>query len=410
MKTKPRFFYGYIVVLASVCISMVSAGAIWSFGVFFEPLLTEFGWTRAVTSGAFSLFWIETGLVAIAGGWLCDRFGPKLVITVCSLSVGLGYLLMSQISTIWQFYLVYGVMIGMGGGSFVSLLSTVAKWFVKRRGIMTGTVLAGASAGGMIGPPVANWLISTAGWRISYGIIGIVTLLVIIPLAQFLRREPGQLGLSPYGKNEVKAESLNSATRGLTLQQAIHTRQFWQLAVIYFCSLFGPGIIMTHIVIHATGLGILATNAANILAIVAGAGGVARFAMGIISDRVGNKSALIACLILMSSALFWLMAAKEEWMFYLFGAIFGFGWGGSITVMSPLIARLFGLISHGVILGIVIFSSTFAQAISPTLAGGIFDITGSYQIAFLIGASVSATGFILTLFLRPISRKGGTND
>ncbi len=134
----PRFFYGYGMVLATFGI-MVMAGGIWvSFGVFFEPMLTEFGWTRATLSGAGSLRMFIAALLGIAGGRLTDEFGPRPVVTVCGLFLGLGFFLMSRISTIWQLYLVFGVITGVGmSGLFVPLISTVARWFVKRRGMMT---------------------------------------------------------------------------------------------------------------------------------------------------------------------------------------------------------------------------------------------------------------------------------
>ena len=160
-KMAPRFFYGYIVVIAAFFIMLLMWGIFFTFGVFFKPVLTTFGWTRAVTSGAFSLNWIIQGLLSIVVGRVNDRLGPRIVLTVCGSILGLGYLLMSQISTLWQLYLFYSVLIATGmSGAFVSLASTVARWFVKRRGIMTGIVVAGSGLGGLIAPPVANWLIS----------------------------------------------------------------------------------------------------------------------------------------------------------------------------------------------------------------------------------------------------------
>ena len=165
-RAKPQRFYGYIVVVAAFFIMVLMFGIFDTFGVFFKPLLTDFGWTRAVTSGAFSLYWIIQGLLAIVVGRVNDRFGPRVVITFCGFIFGLGYLLMSQVSALWQLYLFYGVMIGTGmSGAFVPLTSTVARWFVKRRSMMTGIVVAGIGIGGLIAPPVANWLISIYDWR-----------------------------------------------------------------------------------------------------------------------------------------------------------------------------------------------------------------------------------------------------
>jgi len=188
---KPGFFYGYIVVVAAFLIVTIMWGAAYSFGVFFKPLLEEFGWTRAMTSGAFSLSLILTGLLSVVAGKMTDRFGPQIVMTVCGLFLGSGYLLVSQVSAIWQLYLFYGVIMGAGmGGSFVPLASTVARWFVKKRGMMTGIAASGIGMGILIMPPLANWLISSYGWRTSYMVVGVTALVLIIVAAQFLKRDP----------------------------------------------------------------------------------------------------------------------------------------------------------------------------------------------------------------------------
>jgi len=407
----PRFFYGYVEVLAPILIMAVMWGAIYSFGVFLKPLSAEFGWSTAAISGAYSLFMVLHGLLYIVAGRLNDRFGPRIVVMTCGFFMGLGYLLMSQISAIWQLYLFYGVIMGIAmSGGFVPLSSTVARWFVKRRGLMTGLAVSGIGAGTMIMPPVANWLISDFGWRTSYLTIGIIALVLIILAAQFLRRDPSQIGQLPYGESEIVEESLNLEAKGSSLQKAIHTRQFWVLGAILFCFGFSLQTIMVHIVLHATELEISATIAATILTII-GMGSIAgRIMMGGAGDRICNKASIIVCFILMSVALFWLLAAKEIGIFYLFAIIFGFAYGGIAALQSPIVAELFGLDSHGVILGSITSVTTVGCSIGPVLAGRIFDVTGSYYLAFLICAIIAVIAIILSLLLRPTSSKGGTND
>ena len=254
---RPGVFYGYFIVLAILCISIVMWGARHSFGVFFGPLLDEFGWTRTITSGGFSLAWIVTGAISIGAGRLNDRFGPRKVMTVAGILLSLGYLLMSTLSTVWQLYLFFGIIIGFGmAGSWVPLVSTTARWFVKRRGMMTGFVVAGQGVGTLIAPLVANQLISIYDWRISYLILGSVVFLVVVLAAQFLRRDPAQKGLVPYGQNESKEYALEPETKSLSFNEAVHTRQFWLFAVMVFCYGFSKFAIIIHIVPHATELGI----------------------------------------------------------------------------------------------------------------------------------------------------------
>jgi len=407
---QPKIFYGYIVVAASFLIYMVMWGTYYTFGIFFEPLLAEFGWTRAMTSGAFSLTFVILGLSGVVIGKLTDRFGPRVVVTACGLFLGLGYLLMSQVSIIWQLYLFYGVIIGFGiSGGFIPLVSTVARWFVKRRGMMTGIAVSGLGIGTLVMSPLANWLISTYGWRNSYMIIGIANLVLIILAAQFLRYGPGQMGQLPYGENESE-EKRSLQTSGLSLQGVIHSRQFWMLGAALFCFGLSLGAIMVHIAPHAIALGISTAGAAVILAVIGGLNTGGRVTMGITGDRIGNKLAFIISIALISVALFWVLAAKESWMLYLFAVLFGFGYGGIVALVSPVIAEQFGLRAHGVIMGFIMLGATFGNGIGPVVAGHIFDITGSYNLAFLIFAILSVIGLMLMLLLKSTGREGEANE
>jgi len=381
------------------------AGGLWAvFGVFFNPLLIEFGWTRAMLSGVVSLRAFLMAIFGIGAGRLTDKFGPRPVVTVCGLFLGLGFFLMSQVTTIWQLYLVYGVITGIGMCSlWVPVLSTVSRWFVKRRVLMTGIVLSGMGLGSMMTPPLATQLIITYGWRPSWTILGVTAMIIIILAAQFVRREPAQVGQLPDGKNEVEAESLDLQAGGLSLGEAVRTMRFWILCAVFSCLWFSSMVIWVHLVVHAIDLGISAINASSILAVMGGVGIVSRILMGSVADRIGYKPTLLIGFALVSASLLWLLTAKELWALYLFAVTFGSGISGLMVLESPLIARLFGLASLSVIFGSIEFVSTIFGVTSPIVAGLIFDITGSYQLAFLISAAVGIIGLILTLLLKPIT-------
>jgi MFS family permease len=366
-------------------------------------VLTEFSWTRAMISGAFSLSMFLHGLLGIVTGALTDRFGPRVVMTLCGFLLSLGYLLMSQTSTIWQLYLFYGVIIGTGmAGAFVPLTSTVARWFVKRRSMMTGIVLTGIGIGSLIAPPVAHWLVSIYDWRLSYVILGSSVFLIIVLSAQFLRQPLTQVGQLPYGENEGEEQGINSGGKAFSLIDAVTTRQFWLVSGMLFCFGFCMFTVTVHIVPHITELGISAASAASVLAIAGGMSIIGNFVLGSAADRIGNKQVFTVGFILMATVLFWLVPAAEVWMLYLFAVVFGFAHGGMGASESPLVAGLFGLSSHGLIFGVVGLGFTIGAAIGPFLAGHFFDVTGSYQAAFLVCAAMSIIGLILTLFLTPM--------
>ena len=404
-KFTPRLFYGYIVLAASFLIMVAILGLHVSFGVLFKPILAEFGWTRGIIAGAFSLSNIVHGLLSIVMGWLNDRFGPRAVMTLCGILSGLGYLLMSQINDVWHLYLVYGFLVGAGSAVFVPLLSTVARWYVRRRSMMTGIVVAGAGVGILIMPLIINRLILAYDWRASCTVLGIGVLVIGVLAAQLLKRDPNQVGQVAYGEDKSAEMELKSGTRALSLREAVSTRQFWIFFAMLGCSGFCAFAIQVHMVVYAIDQGISATSAASILAILGGANIVGQVALGSTGDRIGNRRSFLMGFVVMSVALLWLLLARELWGLYLFAIVFGLGFGNNTTQESPLIARLFGLASHGLIFGILAFGFTIGGAIGPLLAGHIFDITGDYKLAFLITTAIGFVGIILICVLKPIKHE-----
>ncbi len=376
--------------------------AYYSFGVFFKPLINEFGWSRASTSGAFSVASVVMGLVAIAMGKLTDKFGPRIVMSVCSVILGLGFLLMSKIETVWQLYVFYGLILGIGmGGSFVPLMSTVVKWFSEKRSLMTGIVAAGISIGGFVGPPWANRFIINYGWRTSYIICAAAVFSAVLIFAQFIRRDPAQVNQMAYG--ETKREepyTRHLPTHAMSFKEAMNTGRFWKVFLMFFCLGFCTFAIMVHLAPHAIDLGLSAPAAASVLATVGLLSMVSRVVMGRVADIIGSKLAFIIGFLLMAGALFFLMPSKIVWILFILAGLFGFANGTCVASQSPLVALLFGLNSHGVILGFLSFGFTTGGALGPWLFGVIFDTTQSYQFAFLMCTSVSLTGLVLTAFLK----------
>ncbi|MBW1802602.1 MAG: MFS transporter [Deltaproteobacteria bacterium] len=387
------FFYGYVIVLAALCIMTVVYGIRASFG--------------ALISGALSLSMLVQGCLAVVMGGLNDRFGPRLVLTFCSVFFGAGCLLMSRIGSVWHIYLFYGVIVGIGmSGFLVPLLSTIARWFTKRRNVMSGMVFAGLGIGSLIAPPVANWLIFAYNWRTSYLALGAIALLVGVISAQFFKRDPAEMGLAPYGRVEAKEASGDNA--GLSFKEAVHTGQFWMLYAIYVCQGFCFFSVMVHLVPHVTDMGISATRAANILAALGGSGIIGNIVLGGAGDRIGNKYVCVIGITLMTATMFWLLSINDAWVFYLFVTIFGIANGGCLTSESPIVAWLFGVRSHGVLLGMISFGFTVGAAIGPLLTGYIFDLTGSYQSAFIIIGVICFISLILITFLRPIHSRASS--
>ena len=222
-KKNAGFFYGYIILVASFFILVILGGITSSFGVFLKPVLNEFGWSRAAISSAYSLNMIIFGVVGIVAGRISDRFNPRVSLTIGGLFTGLGFLLMSQVSTIWQIYVFYGVLSGIGIGFIaIPLLSLVARWFVKGRGLASGIIVAGSGLGTVIIPPLANLIISNYSWQTAYLVLGAAALVLLIVFAQLLRRAPGHSPMTNES-NVKKGDSQNLQTRGVSLRDALRT-------------------------------------------------------------------------------------------------------------------------------------------------------------------------------------------
>jgi len=404
-KTRPGFFYGYIIVGLCFLIMMASFGLYDSYGIFVKPLTNAFNWTRATTSAAYSLSFLIFGFVGIILGGLTDRFGPRVVLTACGLFLGLGYILMSQLSSLWQLYLFYGVIIGVGMSAlYAPVLSLIARWFVQRRGLMTGIVLSGLGIGQLVAPPLISRLVSVYDWSISYIFIGIIVLVIVVLATQFLKRDPSQIGQLPYGEQTVDFHA--SATGYLTysLREASRTPQFWILVGMKLCYGYYMFSIVVHIIPHATDLGISPINAANILAIHGAAMVVASFLLGRAGDRIGPRQVFIICFTIALASSIWLIQARELWALYVFAVFMGFANGGNVASDSPMAARLFGLSSLGSIVGVSSCAFSIGVALGPTITGYVFDATGSYQIAFITCAAVSTMGIVLSSIQRPTKK------
>ena len=409
MKLK-HIHYGWVMVAIFFGVLVTYGLTMFSFGIFLKPITMEFDWDRGALSGALSLSIVVGGGIGILSGRLTDRYGPRPIITIGVLLTGAAFFLMSQIRALWHVYLIMGILRGIGTSfSLIPVTAIIPRWFTKRRGIAMGIAMSGMGLGGIIAPLLTQWLISAYGWRDAFIILSILTIIIIIPLAQFLKHSPQQIGLKPYGEDKIieDKQSQSSAMDGLSLRQAVRTRWFWLFGLIQTSAHICMVAIMIHIVPHANDIGIPSVIAASILSFTAGIGIIGRIALGFISDRIGSRRVLTVCLSLLTLALIWLLFAEEIWMFYVFAVVFGLANGGFSILLPVISAELFGLVSLGVIIGGLGIFARLGEAVGAPLGGSIFDITGSYQLAFLISVVISAAAVILSLVLLRYKGKTG---
>jgi MFS family permease len=402
---RPRFFYGYTVVIASSIIIMFIVGLYLSMGVFFKPILSEFGWTRGTTSVSWAISNIVSGVFYMISSWLNDKYGPRIISMVCGFLSGLGCVLMSQIHSVWGLYLFYGVIIGVSISIFPPLLSTIARWFVLRRTLMTGIIVGGGGLGGFVMPLVSEWLISNFDWRRAYIFLGIAIFIVVMISAQFMKSSPAKIGLLPYGYGDSKNQAGEKALAGLSRRDAIRTRQFWLIILAFFCFGWCVNVITLHIAPHVTDIGFSAATAAAVLAAISAVSIIGRTGLASLGDKVGNRNSFTVSYALMIVTLFWLVTIKELWMLYFCAAIFGLAYGSGFTQGSPLTANIFGLKLHSFIIGVMYFGQMMGAALGSYLSGYIFDVNNSYNIAFMISGAFSVIALLATISLKPITIK-----
>ena len=377
-------------VLFGACLTQFTViGLLFSYGLFFAPLQEEFGWSRTFLSSASALSFFMMGVLAIIAGRMNDRFGPRIVLGIGGTAYGIGFILLSQVSAPWQMFVIFGVFMALGLGSHdVVTLSTIARWFEKRRGIMSGVVKTGTALGQITVPPLAAFLLLAYGWRQALVLLGAGAIVLLLIAALSMKRPPAVLTPAKGGLSE-----------GLSFAEARVTRVFWSLCAIQF--LFFPSMmtVPTHLAVHGIDLGMTTAKAATLLSVLGAASIAGRLTVGTLSDRIGGKRAFLMCFTILLGSLAAFIGVSSHGLLFIVVAFYGFSHGGLFTVVSPIVAEYYGMRSHGTIFGTILFFGTIGAAIGPIMAGWIFDVTGSYQYAFMVLALLAATGLALVISL-----------
>jgi MFS family permease len=405
---KNRFFYGYVVAAAGFIAWFIGWGSYSTcFGLFFKPLLSEFQWTRAETSFAFSVALLVQATLGVVTGWLTDRLGPRIVVTVFGSFLGWSFLLISQVHALWQLVVAYAIVGGIGSSILnIPIMATVSRWFVKRRGLMTGLVQSGAGLGGFFLAPFTGHLIIRYGWRNASIILGIITLALIVLAGLLLIRDPrdaGQFadGIQPENETPVKPQREKKQVSGFPLRVFISTSPFWVMTGIYACFGYFRSTFTTHAAAHVQDMGFSLYDGANVVAVISASSIVGRIGMGRLADNIGTRRALVISFMVTTLIIGWLLTTRNLWGLYLFAAVYGFGWGALAVLRFAITAEVFGLASVGFIMGTLGFSESLIAAFGSYFGGFVFDLSGNYDQAFLICMAISFTGVFLSWRLKP---------
>ena len=394
-------YYGYVVVAAGFCVWFITWGMYQSFGIFFKPLVEEFRWSRADTVFAFSLVSVVHACLNIVMGWLTDRLGPRVVVTVFGSTLGISYLLLSRITELWQFQVFFALAAVGNASSTIPVMATIARLFVRKRAFMTSIVQSGVGLGGFVFAPLSAWLAVTYGWRSSYAVLGVIALVAIVISGFLIRREPLEVGWLPDGEAgaaqpEARKQDAGIQVSGLSLRQAVHAPLFWVLGGIFFAFGFCRSTFLPHMAAHVQDLGFSLVDGAKVVAILTVSSILGRLGMG----WAGNKTAFMVAFALTALSLAWGMFTRQLWGLYLFAFVFGVAWGAQAVLRFTMVAETFGLRSIGLLMGVLAFVESIAAATGSYLAGWVFDITGSYRPAFITGIIISLGAVGLAFLLK----------
>ncbi|HEX2988748.1 MAG TPA: MFS transporter [Chloroflexota bacterium] len=410
-KTRLPFYYGWLIVAGGFFSLGITYTVWYSFTVFYVALLQEFGWSRAASAGVFSLFVIVVGVAGTGAGALVDRFGPKRIVAGGTALLTIGLLACSQIQDLLQFYLMFGIVsaIGLSATGWVPVVTMINRWFSARLGAALGTASAGIGVGITIMVPVSQMLITQFGWRTAYIILAGVVFFGVMPITLLvMETRPEDLGLHRDGRaptpesetarlaaaaaRKPREVNLKWTTTAWTLGSAVHTYRYWVLAFMMMLANIGTQMIMVHQVAFLVDGGLDKLLAASIAGMVGMFSIGTKAGWGWMSDRLGREvtwtiglsSTLLAITLLISTRL-----APSPLVLYLYPLVFAFGYGATAPLTPAVVSDLFAGRNFGVIYGSLVIANGIGSAIGAWFAGLIFDLTGSYFIAFGLGGVCS---------------------
>jgi len=414
----PRFhlFFGWYVLVAAFIILFFNSGARFSIGVMFKPMIGEFGWSRSDMSLAFFLYMVFFALSLTVIGRVYDRYGPKWVIVISSVLLSAGYMSISVISALWQFYVCYGFLAAIGlGGTSLSLMATlISKWFEKGRGLATSLALSGGCLGQFFLVPALTALVLRHGWRLSHFFLGFVMLVLNITLALVvIKGDPDDLAKKPFGhdngagRGQSKDKSSSGVnSRDLGLREAMGTYSFWFYSVVMFICGSGDFLVATHLIPFVTDHGVSATTAGNLLAWYGLMSLAGILIAGPASDLIGIKIPVALTFVIRFFLFLLILKYQNLVSFYVLAFAFGFTHLVTGPLTPILMGKLYGFSHIGLISGFINTVHYLAGGFWAYVGGLIFDQTGSYRLAFILSAVMALVAFFSTLLIKERRHQG----
>jgi MFS family permease len=401
---RPPFFYGWVVVAVTFVTMAIGVNARTAFSLFFPPILSEFGWERGVTAGAFSFGFVVSGCVSPLIGRLMDRAGPRAVMELGVALMAGGLLLAPLTREPWHLYVTIGVMVGAGSVclGYSGQSQFLPNWFIRRRGMAMGIAFAGVGIGSVTLLPWVQHVIEQSGWRVACTAIGLVLLIVLAPINLLLHKRPEDIGLLPDGDAAPSVSSVKPvsnildpvwASTNWTLGRALRTARFWWIACGFFCGLYVWYAVQVHQTKFLLDIGFSPNVAVWALGVVSLLGIPGQIWLGHLSDRIGREAIwAISCagFAICFAALIALKYQPSLLLIYVMVVAQGMLGYGLTSVMGAVVLEIFQGPQFGSIFGCIMLAGLAGGAAGPWVTGVLHDMTQDYTIAFAIGIAVSA--------------------
>jgi MFS family permease len=392
-----RINCGWVVVAAGAFITCIALGAVFTLPVFLQPITEETGWSRTGVSGAMTLVFLAMGLAGMGWGALSDRYGARIVVLAGSLLAGTGLILASQARSLLEFQLAYGLLVGVAAGSFFApLMANVTNWFERHRALAVSLVSVGAGVAPMTVSPFASWLLSVTDWRSALLAIGLLALGLLVPASLLVRTAPAS--------TPDATAAANGAAPFRSVGAALRSPQFMILGLTFFaCCATHSGPIF-HTISYALACGIPALAAVSIYSVEGAAGLGGRLLLGVLADRYGAKTVIVAGLLVQALAAGAFLHASRLAEFYAVAAVFGLAYGGVMPLYAVLAHGYFGPRIMGTVFGAAIMLSTLAMALGPLAGGWVFDASGGYSWLYVGSMAIGLCAVAIALFFPPLPR------
>jgi MFS family permease len=396
-----EFSYRWVIVASGALMTCVGIGAMFSLAVYLAPMSADTGWSRTGISSAMTLDFLVMGVASFGWGAASDRFGTRIVVLSGAVLLGLALVMASRATSLIEFQLTYGILVGLAAGSFFApMIAATTRWFENNRSLAVSLVSAGMGVAPMTISPFARWLISTYDWRVAMMTIGIAAWILLIPAALLVRQPP-------KAASDGTAMGANAADNGLGMSaaEAFRSPQFLVLALTFFlCCAAHSGPIF-HMVSYAMLCGVPAMAAVSIYSVegLAGLGG--RLLLGVLADRFGAKPVLVTGLLVQALAIVTYLSVSRLGEFYLLAVVFGTAYGGVMPLYAVLAREYFGQRIMGTVFGAATMTSSIGMAFGPLAGGWIFDTFNAYTWLYLSSFAVALGAVAMALTFPRLARE-----